>query len=160
MSVPTHHTPAPPPRKQRVTAVQETLKPLLKAAFGRKGFTDAALVYRWAELIPPPLNQFTRPLKIVFNQAEQRMDGTLHIGVASPFALEAQHAVTQLLDRVNAAFGYTAVARIKLQQEPLSIYAAKMPAKKPPTPPLPAAPIRVADEGLATALANLSRWIK
>ena len=43
---------------------------------------------------------------------------TLTIDIVPARAIELQHAMPQLIERVNAMFGYSAVARVKMVQRP------------------------------------------
>lgn len=84
-------------------------------ALGKKGLGYGKLVTEWRQIAGPELGDATAPVKLAFPRAE-RSDATLTIEVVPARAVEVQHVLPQLLERVNAVFGYRAVARIKLVQ--------------------------------------------
>ena len=45
--------------------------------------------------------------------------GTLQVRVSGAAALEIDHMIPQLIDRINTYYGYEAVSRIRLEQGPL-----------------------------------------
>ena len=57
----------------------------------------------------------------------ERRDGTLHLQVAPGLALEVQHREPVLVERINAFFGYRAVARLALKQGPPRAHAGDPP---------------------------------
>ncbi|MDB5393028.1 MAG: uncharacterized protein JWM91_534 [Rhodospirillales bacterium] len=86
-------------------------------ALGKKGLGYGKLVTDWKMIIGPDLGAVTAPVKLAFPRGE-RTDATLTIDIVPARAIEVQHAMPQLIERVNAVFGYRAVARIKLVQRP------------------------------------------
>ena len=48
----------------------------------------------------------------------QRIEATLTLDVVPARAVEVQHVLPQLIERVNAVFGYRAVSRVKMVQIP------------------------------------------
>jgi hypothetical protein len=86
-------------------------------ALGKKGLGYGKLVTDWAAIVGPDLGKATQPLKLTFPRNE-RTDATLTIDVIPARAIEVQHMMPQLLERVNTVFGYRAVATIKMVQRP------------------------------------------
>jgi hypothetical protein len=68
-------------------------------------------------VIGADLAQKLSPERIVFARNERR-NGTLRLRCASAFATEAQHLEPVLIERINAFFGYGAIARLVLVQGP------------------------------------------
>jgi hypothetical protein len=97
-------------------------------ALGKKGLGYGKLVTDWRLIVGAELGEATAPVKLAFPKG-QRTDATLTIDIVPARAIEAQHSLPQLIERVNAVFGYRAVARIKLVQ-------------RPPTRPTPMANLR------------------
>jgi hypothetical protein len=85
----------------------------------KRGFANAAIIERWAEIVGSDLAQHAVPLEVKFQR--QRNDGaTLVLQVASGAAATLlQMKAPVLLERVNAFLGYKAIARIDAQQGPL-----------------------------------------
>ncbi|MEA1937642.1 MAG: DciA family protein [Pseudomonadota bacterium] len=88
---------------------------LTKAALGKKGLAFGDLIARWREIVGPELGRETQPVQLSFPHGA-RNNGTLYIGVPSGLALDLAHDTPRILARINAYFGYSAVARIKLVQ--------------------------------------------
>jgi hypothetical protein len=86
-------------------------------ALGKKGLGYGKLVTDWATIVGADLSEVTAPVKLAFPKGE-RTDATLTIDIVPARAIEVQHSMPQLIERVNAVFGYHAVARIKLVQRP------------------------------------------
>jgi hypothetical protein len=86
-------------------------------ALGKKGLGYGKLVTDWQMIVGADLGGATAPVKLAFPKG-QRTDATLTIDIVPARAIEAQHMLPQLIERVNAVFGYRAVARIKLVQRP------------------------------------------
>jgi hypothetical protein len=86
-------------------------------ALGKKGAGFGKLVTDWRQIVGPDLADATAPVKLAFPRAE-RANATLTIDIVPARAIEAQHAMPQLIERINAVFGYSAVAHIKMVQRP------------------------------------------
>ncbi len=86
-------------------------------ALGKKGLGYGKLVTDWRSIVGADLGEMTAPVKLAFPRGE-RTDATLTIDIVPARAVEVQHSMPQLIERVNAVFGYRAVARIKLVQRP------------------------------------------
>ena len=99
-------------------ALAATLPRVAAPVLGKRGFAEAQLVAQWPAVIGEELARHMAPERISFARGERR-DGTLRLRVAPGFALEAQHREPQILERINAFFGYRAVARLALTQGPL-----------------------------------------
>ena len=88
----------------------------------RRGFIEAGLIQRWADVVGPDLAATCHPEDLRFPRATGgRRHGTLRLRVGGGRAVEIQHAIPTIIDRVNQVFGYQAVARVTLTQGPLPI---------------------------------------
>ena len=100
-----------------------------RAAFARRGFSEAHVLAHWPEIAGAQLAEFSSPEKLVFPRASgerARRDGaTLVVRVDGPVAVEIRHLEPQIIERINGYYGHSAVARLKLVQGPL-------PAKRRP----------------------------
>jgi hypothetical protein len=102
-------------RRGRTRAIGAELPRIAGPVLGKHGFGEAQLLQHWASIIGDKLAEGTMPEKLTFLRGERR-DGTLHLVVASGLAPEIQHREPVLLERINAFFGYRAVARLTLRQ--------------------------------------------
>lgn len=114
-----------------------------KKVFQKHGFSSAALVADWAEIVgqslakqclPERLNwprisnraahqsgePTHRPSVNTQDTAHTRPTGaTLVLRTDAAFALEIEYASAQIMDRINAYFGYRAITTLKIVQGPL-----------------------------------------
>lgn len=128
----------------------------------KRGLAEAALISDWPDIIGAALAAECVPLRIA--RGPDGTGGTLHIRVSGALALELQHMQPQVIERINGYFGYQAIARIALQQGPIS--ARKPAPRKRATPPsdedaaaLAAQLDGIADEDLRRALEALGRGV-
>jgi hypothetical protein len=132
-------------------------------ALGRKGLLYGKLVGEWHQIAGPDLGQATAPVKLVFPRGE-RSDATLTLDVVPARAVEVQHALPQLIERVNAVFGYRAVVRVKLVQRLPAVRGPKLVNLRPLSPSeeseLTAMTALIPDGELRAALDRLGRAVR
>ncbi|HWI26734.1 MAG TPA: DciA family protein [Stellaceae bacterium] len=104
-------------RRGRVRAIAAEVPKIAGAVLGKRGFAEAQLVAQWPAIIGESLAPGVAPEKLSFPRGERR-EGTLHLRVAPGFGLEVQHREPVLIERINAFFGYRAIARLALKQGP------------------------------------------
>jgi hypothetical protein len=130
-------------------------------ALGRKGLYYGKLVGEWSR-IAGELGAATAPVKLAFPKGE-RSDATLTLDVVPARAVEVQHMLPLLIERVNAVFGYPAVARIKLVQRLPAAGTPRLANLRPLTPSeekeLTALTSVVPDGELRAALERLGRAV-
>jgi hypothetical protein len=95
----------------------------------------AGLLSQWAAIAGPSLAAYTMPAKLT-KAAQPAFAGNpapsvLLLKVDPGRALEVQYATPQLVERINRALGYKAVAGLRLVQTPIHA-AAKPPSRKIP----------------------------
>ncbi len=134
-----------------------------RPVFGRRGLADGAIIGDWPVIVGEFLGSRTVAERISY-PAGKRRDGTLHLRIEhGALATELQHLEPLLLERINAYFGYRAVARVKMVQGPLP---SKPAASARETPPDPEAEAQLAQElkqvkdpALKAALEGLGRAV-
>lgn len=154
-------------------AVSSYVPRLTRKAFERYGFASAALLTDWASIVGADVASYTAPERMKWPRggeveagAERRPGATLVLRVDGPRAIELQHKADQLVDRVNACFGYRAVASLRFVQAPLAGAGAERrgpsPARCPPEQSAPDTPElgAVHDATLRAALARLQASIR
>jgi hypothetical protein len=157
-----------------VKAVGSYVPGLTRKAFEKYGFSAATLLTDWAAIAGPELSTVTAPERLRWprqaatetNEASEaraktRAGATLVLRVDSAQALTVQYSAKQIIDRVNAYFGYAAIAELRLIQAPL--HESRRPVKalpRPPLEPLTAEVVGVADASLRDALARLGAGIR
>jgi hypothetical protein len=158
-----------------------SLVPRLTAkAFAKYGFSLAGLVTDWPAIVGAGLAGYTAPERLKWppRRTEVTEDGTadadpaprpgrragatLVLRVDGARALDVQYNARQLIERINAFFGYAAVAELRIVQAPVgqsSISPVRHPARAPAAP-LVNEVAAVADAGLRGALARLGAEIR
>lgn len=116
-------------RRGALRAIAASVPKIAGPVLGKRGFAEAQLIAQWPAIIGEEIARGVSPEKLSFARGERR-DGTLHLRVAPGLGLEVQHREPVLIERINAFFGYRAVARLALKQGP----AARNAAPAPPRP--------------------------
>jgi hypothetical protein len=104
---------------------------ITQKSFEKHGFAAASLITDWAQIVGLELARDTRPLKLKWPRGVQtfaeveagetaRPGATLLVQVDPAVALDIQYRSAQLIDRINAYFGYRAVATLRIVQEPIA----------------------------------------
>ena len=154
-------------------AVGAFVPKVTQKAFEKYGFSAAALLTDWASIIGADAARYTEPERLRWPKAvdargdveagaEGRPGATLVLRVEPARALDVQYKSRQLIERINAYFGYRAVAELRLVQG--AVARAGAPARPLPPPALNKEPglklgaglAAVADDGLRGALSLLA----
>jgi hypothetical protein len=104
---------------ERIAATRRVgtiLPPAARKAFRQKGFAEGAVVRHWREIAGERLARTTLPLRLSFPRGKRAEGATLHLVTAAGAALEVQHQIPLLIEKLNLFYGYPAVARIALRQ--------------------------------------------
>jgi hypothetical protein len=108
----------------------EILDPVLRKRAG----ISVGLVQSWEEIVGPRLAGHTRPEKIQWprrlNEDDPFQPATLVIACEGMAALHLQHETAEVIGRVNAFLGFTAIGRIRIVQKPM-LDAAPPPRPRP-----------------------------
>ncbi len=132
----------PPRSTQRVGAI---VPRLTKPLFQKFGFATHAVVTDWEKIVGPDFASFTRPEKLkwprkkdelpedseAYDRGSQLAPGKIHaqsadqgatlvLRVEGPRAIEIQFYGEQIMDRINAYYGYRAVTDLRILQAPLT----------------------------------------
>jgi hypothetical protein len=120
---------------------------LTRKSFEKYGFSTATLLTDWAVIVGNDLAEFTLPERLkwprnvpaydeVDASAKGRPGATLVLRVDGPRAIDVQYQTPQIIERINAHFGYRAVAEIRFIQAPLPRrpFAASGAGSQPATP--------------------------
>ncbi|RVT83176.1 DUF721 domain-containing protein [Rhodobacteraceae bacterium CCMM004] len=137
----------------------------IRAAGESRGFAVARVLTHWAEIAGADLAAIARPVDIRYGR--KGFGATLTVLTTGAQAPLVEMQKERLRERVNACYGYAAVARIRITQTAPTGFAEGAPVFDPAPPAAPrpdpavvaaarqaAAP--VADPGLRDALAQLA----
>ena len=119
---PTNSADATPTRRMRgFEPAAQLLTQRIRAAGEAKGFAVARLLTHWDNIVGADTARITRPVKVHYGR--EGFGATLTLLVASAHAPMVQMSLPKLVERVNAAYGYAAIARIALTQTATSGFA-------------------------------------
>ena len=153
-------------------AVGSFVPKLTQKAFEKYGFSAATLLTDWAQIAGADVAGYTIPERLkwprgagayaeVEDGAEGRPGATLVLRVDPARALDVEYKSRQIIERINAYFGYRAVAALRLIQAPVEAAAPRETAARPGRGRAPAGEAAVAGEAdpLARALARLEAGV-
>lgn len=107
------------------------IRVLTKKALGARGFSGADILESWSDIVGPDLAKGVKPEKLMF-EGTSRSKGTLVVKTAGgAFAMLFEHQKRRVLERINAFFGYPAVAHIKMIQGALKLSVPKIQTNRP-----------------------------
>lgn len=141
---------------------------LTRPAFEKFGFPAAALLSDWAAIAGPELAGYTAPERLKWPRQPEALEdargqpaATLVLRVDGPRAIELQHRLPQLIERINSYFGFRAVAQIRIYQAPLEHASdRRQPRTKiTPRPDRGGLVASIADPRLRTALSRIAAAI-
>ena len=102
---------------------------LTKKAFEKYGFSTATLITDWATIVGTEMAAWTAPERLKWPRLSEDADGgepsrgrsraTLVLRVDQARALDVQYKSRQIIERINAYFGYAAVTEIRIIQGPV-----------------------------------------
>ena len=132
------------------------LRRRLSEAAARRGFAEPDILIRWAEIAGPHLAEACQPVKISYGRSAPGLGASLLVRASGARATEIEHRAPQIIERINAFYGYRAVSRLRLTQasgargraegfaEQAAAFAGKPAQENRPRAPDPAAEARAA----------------
>lgn len=150
----------------------DLLRPAIADALKARGFATADIIGHWPDIVGARLAEQSLPVKIQWPPRPKTetpdtppQPSTLILRVESAFALEVEMGAAQIIERINAVFGWRCVGKLRIRQGPVERPA---PRERPKTPELaPAAAKKLAedlkgieDQGLREALERLGRQVR
>lgn len=142
LPVPARHPPLPPRRSEgrfapppvaRVVparTVGSFVPGLTRKAFEKFGFSTATLITDWAAIAGAELAGYTAPERLKWPRGAggeagdwetDRRGATLMLRVDPARALDVDYRARQIVERINAYFGYRAVETLRIVQAPLDL---------------------------------------
>lgn len=126
--------------------------PDLRRAAEKRGFAVARLLTDWPEIVGPETAAHTRPVRVSHAKG---MGATLTVLTDGAHAPLVQMQLPRLRERVNAVYGFNAIARIVVTQTAAQGFAEGQAQFRPAAPQPPPAP---PPEAVATAEAVAARF--
>ncbi len=158
-----------PPRRMKRGFVQTggILSKQIRKASEKRGFAETRLLTHWTEIVGEATAKIAEPVKVSYNR--QGIGASLTVYCTGANAPMLQMQLPQIIERVNACYGYSAISRIYITQTSQAGFAdagqpfVHKPEKTPLTQHdrqrLETTVSDVADESLRKALANLGENI-
>ena len=98
------------------------IEPMIKKLLGKSGFTSVDILKNWTHIVGEDLAAHTLPERLDFKK-NSHDNGTLYLIVSSgALALEVQHKIPKIIEKINTYFGYHAVEHIKIIQNKSYIF--------------------------------------
>lgn len=161
-----------PPRRASTkgfTRTSSLLTGRIRTASESRGFAQSRLLTQWSEVMGKDIAAISRPVEVSYGRGGMGATLTLLTTGANAPMLEMQKE--QMRAKVNAVYGYNAIARVRITQtaatgfaEGQVLFETKSDGKEPVVPPQvrqqaaeTASPVR--DAGLRDALAQLGENI-
>ena len=111
------------------------VKQVARQSVGKDWELYAALLDHWQEIVGDDYARVTTPVKVLFphqpNEARRR-NGTLTVRLPKGLAMEFTYKAEQIRQRINAYFGYDAIAKIAF--DPVFGIGGRKKAKTAPDP--------------------------
>jgi hypothetical protein len=163
------------PDKRRSSGWRGTPEPVgglvssvLDPVLARRAGMTTALLAAWPEIVSAPLAESTRPQKINWprraSEDDQFKPATLVVAADGMAALHVQHQSGEIIQRINAFFGFRAVDRLQLVQKQVAPEPKRQRRKVPIAPEdearLETLADGIEDESLREALLRLGRSVK
>jgi hypothetical protein len=106
-------------RRMRFEAAGALVGRTIRKAGEVRGFAVTRVLTDWAELAGPELARLCRPVRVSYGRGS--LGATLVIETPGAAAPLVQSRLDGLKARINAAYGYAAIARIQLQHGGLAV---------------------------------------
>ena len=141
--------------KSLKSCVEPVVRPVLKA----QGLAASKLISEWEQIVGKELAAHTMPTKLTFTK-DKKAEGNLTVACEGAHALTLQHIQPVIMERIASYFGYKAVARITIEQRPVSAKPKMKVAFKPKTRNVDISGIdQVEDPELKQALSGLAKTL-
>ncbi len=106
----------------RVKPLADLIEACIGPAFAAQGFASTDILAAWPEIVGERLGRACQPVRLEWPRRPRgetggrTESGTLVVRVEGAFALELQHLVPVVIQRINAHYGWACVARIVMKQ--------------------------------------------
>ena len=108
------HEPTLPRRKRGFEMASGLVQAPIRKASEARGFSEHRLLTHWVEVVGDEIAQMGHPVKISY--AKGGFGATLTLLTTGAFAPMLQAELPRIREKVNAVYGYNAIARIRITQ--------------------------------------------
>lgn len=110
----------PPARAERKARgflrAAELTPAALKTVGARRGFAELRLLTEWRAVVGEASSRACRPVKVTYGGRGPGLGATLVVTCEGARAPEVEARKVEIIDRVNAFYGYRAVSRLSIDQ--------------------------------------------
>ncbi len=111
-----HAAPYAPP--SGIKSLSQALDIITRPVFLKRGFAENRIITDWVKIVGEATAACSTPRRLTFAK-DKNANGTLYIEVSnSAFATEMVYLETVILEKIACYFGYKAVSRFKILQNP------------------------------------------
>jgi len=107
-------TPSSKPRSRGFSRAAQLMQPRIRAVSEGRGFAVSRLLTHWTEVVGEATAKIATPVDVSY--AKGGMGATLTLLTTGAQAPMLEMQKVQILEKVNACYGYRAIARIKITQ--------------------------------------------
>jgi hypothetical protein len=101
-------------RRRGFARASQLIADPVRVAGEARGFAVSRLLTHWDEIVGPDLARVARPVGVSYGR--QGLGATLTLIVPGPEAQRVEMQKERLCERVNACYGYRAIARVRITQ--------------------------------------------
>lgn len=109
---------------RNAVAVSDLADAIIDPVLRKRAGLSVALVQSWEEIVGPRLAASSRPERIRWPRRAHDDDpfepAVLVVACSGAAALHLQHETGEVIARVNAFLGFTAIGRIRIEQKPVA----------------------------------------
>lgn len=99
-------------------SISYALDMVTKPIFKKRGFAENKIITQWPMIVGEALSNETSPKKLVYRR-DSKTDGILYVDVYdSGMAMEMTYMEPMIVEKIASYFGYRAVAKLKIMQNP------------------------------------------
>lgn len=110
-------------RRHNPVPVADLVSGVLDPVLAKRAGISTSLLQAWDEIVGDRLADLSRPEQIKWNRRASEDDpyepAMLIVACEAVAALHIQHETTEIIARINAFLGYSAIGRLKIIQKPV-----------------------------------------
>ncbi len=92
------------------------VQPRIRAATEGRGFGEARVLTHWAEIVGDDIAAIAHPVEISYGRGTNALGATLVVLTTGANAPMLEMQKVRICDKVNACYGYRAIARVRITQ--------------------------------------------
>ena len=105
-------------QRRGVKSLSYALDIITKPVFLKRGFAENRIITDWSKIVGESISACSVPRKLTFAK-DKKSNGTLYVEVSnSGFSTEMVYLEPMILEKIACYFGYKAVSRLKILQNP------------------------------------------